>query len=77
MYSLFFCGAGEVSVYGSWCYIFPISRKLCQDPLEKFFGCQRQIGQTHEHPSVKEYGNNSDTLRVVQLCHYTTKGNEV
>ena len=43
-------------------YIFSIpgvkvflSERLCQDPLELFFGCQRQCGGTHENPTVQEF----------------------
>ena len=32
-----------------------LSERLCQDPLEKFFGCQRQRGGVSENPNVKEY----------------------
>ena len=42
-----------------------LSRKICQDPLEKFFGCQRQVGGTHDNPTVKEFQQNTQALRVV------------
>ena len=29
-----------------------LSERICQDPLEKFFGCQRQRGRVNENPSV-------------------------
>ena len=32
-----------------------LSERLCQDPLEQFFGCQRQRGGTHENPTVQEF----------------------
>ena len=31
------------------------SQQICQDPLENFFGCQRQCGGTHDNPSVQEF----------------------
>ena len=31
-----------------------LSERLCHDPLEKFFGCQRQRGGVSENPNVKE-----------------------
>ena len=53
-----------------------LSRKICQDPLEKFFGCQRQMGGTHNNPTVKEFQNNTQALRVVNsLCREVVKGN--
>ena len=51
------------------------SQRLCQDPLEKFFGCQRQRGGTHENPNVQEFCKNSQALRVVNsFCHDVVKG---
>ena len=32
-----------------------LSEKLCQDPLEKFFGLQRQRGRVHGNPSAYEF----------------------
>ena len=52
------------------------SRRLCQDPLEKFFGCQRQMGGTHDNPTVKEFQQNTQALRVVNsFCRDVIKGN--
>ena len=42
-----------------------MSEKLSQDPLEKFFGCQRQKGQSNENPTVGEFFKNTDSLRVI------------
>ena len=53
-----------------------LSRKICQDPLEKFFGCQRQMGGTHNNPTVKEFEQNSQALCVVNsFCRQVVKGN--
>ena len=52
------------------------SHTLCQDPLENFFGCQRQRGGTHDNPTVKEFQQNTQALRVVNsFCRPTVKGN--
>ena len=64
-------------------YVFKIpdvkvffSRRVCQDPLEKFFGCQRQRGATNENPSVHQFIHNTQALRVVNsFCRDITKGN--
>ena len=46
-----------------------LSDKLCQDPLEKFFGCQRQQGGVNENPTVREFCKNTQALRVVNsMC---------
>ena len=57
------------------CYLFKVagakiffSQRLCQDPLENFFGCQWQFserGGTHDNPTVKEFQQNTQALRVV------------
>ena len=31
-----------------------LSERISQDPLEKFFGCQRQRGRVNENPTVTE-----------------------
>ena len=53
-----------------------LSMQLCQDPLENFFGCQRQRGGTSENPSVAEFTQNTQALRVVNsLCRAPVRGN--
>ena len=42
-----------------------LSEKLSQDPLEKFFGCQRQRGATNENPTVAEFLKNTQSMRVI------------
>ena len=44
---------------------FFLSEKLCQDPLEKFFGLQRQRGKTNDNPTLTEVQKNTQALRVV------------
>ena len=52
------------------------SRHICQDPLEKFFGNQQQIGSAHDHTTVNDFQKNTQTLRVVNsFCRGTVKGN--
>lgn len=41
------------------------SKKICQDPLEKFFGRQRQRGSVNENPTVVEFLINNQALRMV------------
>lgn len=42
-----------------------LTEKLSQDPLEKFFGCQRQMGRTNDNPKVHEFLSNTQSLRVI------------
>ena len=41
-----------------------LSERFCQDPLESFFGKQRYKGGRNENPSVKEFLDNTVSLRV-------------
>lgn len=51
-----------------------LSNNICQDPIENFFGCQRQRGGTSDNPNVIEYYQNTQALRVVNsFCR--VKGN--
>ena len=42
-----------------------LSQRISQDPLENFFGYQRQRGGTHDNPSVQEFQKNMQALWVV------------
>ena len=53
-----------------------LSEKLSQDPLEKFFGCQRQRGGTGDDPTVAEFVKNTNALRVIDtVCGNVSRGN--
>ena len=53
-----------------------LSEKLCQDPLEKFFGCQRQRGRVNENPTAAQFYKNTQALRVLNsFCIGSVKGN--
>lgn len=53
-----------------------LSQRLCQDPLENFFGCQRQRGGVHDNPSIQEFVKNTQALRVINsFCKGPAKGN--
>lgn len=41
-----------------------LSEKFCQDPVEKFFGKQRACGGRNENPNVKQFMDNTISLRV-------------
>jgi len=42
-----------------------LSEHFSQDPLEKFFGCQRQRGQTNENLTCSAFLKNTNALRVI------------
>lgn len=53
-----------------------LSCHLNQDPLESYFGCQRQRGGTSDNPTVKEFFDNTSALRIVDsFCRNTVRGN--
>ena len=43
---------------------YVLSEKLCQDPLEASFGKQRAAGGRNENPTVKQFCDNTVSLRV-------------
>jgi len=53
-----------------------LSERISQDPLEKFFGLQRQRGRVNENPNIREFCKNTQALRVINCsCLNTVKGN--
>ena len=53
-----------------------LSERLTQDPLEQFFGMQRQRGGTSENLSVQVFCKNTQALRVVNsVCGSVPRGN--
>ena len=52
-----------------------LSNRLCQEPLECFFGQQRQRGRVNENPSVLEFVQNTQALRVINTTCANIKGN--
>ena len=47
-----------------------LSQRICQDPLENFFGRQRQRGGVHDNPNVKEFTENTQALRVINTTKF-------
>ena len=61
------------TIPGVTCFL---SEKLCQDPLEKFFGCQRQHSGVYENPTVQEFCTNIQALHVVNsFCQNVSSSN--
>ena len=44
-----------------------LSEKLCQDPIEAFFGKQRAAGGRSDNPTVQQFCQNTVSLRVQGL----------
>ena len=42
-----------------------LSARINQDPIEKFFGMQRQAGRANQNPTVAEFIKNTETFRVI------------
>ena len=57
-------GAGGNYFQNPWCFLF-LSNRICQDPLEKYFGMQWQTVATNDSPSIMQFVKNSDTLCLV------------
>ena len=43
---------------------FLLSERFCQDPLEAFFGHQRSKGGRNDNPTVKQFCDDTVSLRV-------------
>ena len=52
-----------------------LSNRLCQDPVEGFFGQQRQRGRVNENPSVQQFVENTRALRVINGVCGQVRGN--
>ncbi len=52
-----------------------MTEHINQDPLEKFFGMQRQRGGVHDNPNVQEFEKNTQALRVVNAIRGSVRGN--
>ena len=55
---------------------FFLSEHISQDPLEKFFGVQRQRGRVNENPDVQSFCKNTQAIKVIgNICRDAVKGN--
>ena len=43
---------------------YVLSEKLCQDPVEAFFGKQRAAGGRSDNPTIEQFCQNTVSLRV-------------
>jgi len=54
---------------------FFLSERISQDPLEKFFGIQRQRGRTGDNPTVSQFCKNTQAIRLINSVCAKVKGN--
>jgi hypothetical protein len=55
---------------------FFLSERISQDPLERFFGVQRQRGRVNENPDVATFCKNTQAIKVIgSFCRGPVKGN--
>lgn len=43
---------------------FVLTERFCQDPVEEYFGKQRQLGRRSDNPDIRQFGYNSNTIRI-------------
>ena len=43
---------------------YVLTERFCQDPVEEFFGKQRQLGRRSDNPDINQFGYNSNTIRT-------------
>lgn len=73
-HSQIICGDGTVSLEFSWCQI-PLSERFTQDPLESFFGQQRQRGGGSDNPNVLQFIYTTSSIRAHKAISPTVHGN--
>ena len=44
-----------------------LSRNICQDPLEKFFGVKRQMGCTHSNHKMYNFKKNTQATTATDI----------
>ena len=54
-----------------------LSERISQDPLEKYFGRQRQRGGVNENPTGQEFLKNNSALRMVNSITIETHKSNV
>ena len=44
-----------------------LTERFCHDPVEEFFGKQRQLGRRSDNPGIYQFGCNSNAIRVLAV----------
>ena len=43
---------------------YVLTERLCQDPVEEYFGRQRKLGRRNDNPDIRTFGYSDNTNRV-------------
>lgn len=43
---------------------YVLTERFCQDPVEEYFGKQRQFGRRCDNPDIRTFSYNSNTIRI-------------
>ena len=43
---------------------YVLTERFCQDPVEEFFGKQRQLGRRSDNPDINQFGYNGNAIRI-------------
>ena len=54
-------------------YVF--TERLCQDPLENYFGHQRSLGRRRDNPNIRTFGYQDNTIRTSKFFKPIASGN--
>ena len=54
---------------------YVLTERLCQDPLENYFGKQRSSGARKDNSSLYDFGYNDNTIRNQKVFKPITSGN--
>ena len=46
---------------------YVLTERLCQHPLENYFGRQRSMGHRKDNPSLRDFGYNDNTIRTHKI----------
>ena len=46
---------------------YVLIERLCQDPLENYFGRQRSMGHRKDNPSLRDFCYNDNTIRTQKI----------
>ena len=46
---------------------YVLTERLCQDPLENYFGRQRALGRRQDNPNVRLFGYHDNAIRNAKI----------
>ena len=51
---------------------YVLTERFCQDPIEEYFGIQRQLGRRNDNPDMVKFGYNDNTIRIQRDVTFTS-----